>query len=438
VKTGLKRVSAFGAVVVATGGTILMFGPAAKATAPQNLASYAAFSSATPYGIVSRVPAETAGGFLYSSSNFNVGKAQAIAAGFTLGELGDLFVVSSAPPGTITSMPTVIRAQDPPQETAPNEASYSGGRSGGDANGTVRNFDLQARANDKPSASATAAGNAVTTPTYNSGYSTSQSESTIADDGTVATKAITTVNDVAFGVPGAMLNIASMKSIASITIKPGQKPVTELVTQSYGATLAGVPVTFDENGISINNQVAMPASAQAAFFGALAALKQNGLTLEPGPRTVTVTDDGASITGSVFTYRHQAPPLDNVPRPSDIGTDETFNLASVTAIASSRVRQPLNLGGAPAAIDFAGTPGATIPSTGVPATGLDGIAAAPGLLPTTPVAGSVAPSGQVAFALPARVANPLPQQAEDAYKFVLIAALIGIGGIIFLVKRNPA
>ncbi|HVE25028.1 MAG TPA: hypothetical protein VNC22_06475, partial [Sporichthya sp.] len=201
-KTGLKRVSAFGAVVVATGGTILMFGPAAKATAPQNLASYAAFSSATPYGIVSRVPAETAGGFLYSSSNFNVGKAQAIAAGFTLGELGDLFVVSSAPPGTITSMPTVIRAQDPPQETAPNEASYSGGRSGGDANGTVRNFDLQARANDKPSALATAAGNAVTTPTYNSGYSTSQSESTIADDGTVATKAITTVNDVAFGVPG--------------------------------------------------------------------------------------------------------------------------------------------------------------------------------------------------------------------------------------------
>lgn len=437
--TGLKRVSAFGAVVAATGVTIMFVGPAAKATAPQNLASYAAFSSATPYGIVSRVPAETDGGFLYSSSSLNVGKSQAKAAGFTLGELGDLFVVSSAPPGTITSPPTVVYAQDPPQATAPNEASYSGGRSGGDANGTVRNFDMQARANDEPSAFATAAGQAVTSPTYNSGYSTSQSESLIGDDGTVATKAITTVNDVAVGIPGAMLQIASMKSIASITIKPGEKPVTELVTQSYGATLAGVPVTIDENGVSINKQVAMPASSYAAFFAALDALKAQGLTLEPGPRTVTVTEDGASIVGSVFTYRHQFAAPDGVPRPSDIGTDETFNLASVTAIASSRVRQPLTLGGAPAGIDSAGTPGATIPSTGAApatATGLDGIAAAPGLLPTTPVVSGAAPSNEVAFALPARVANPLPKQAEDAYKFVLIAALIGIGGIIFIAKNS--
>ncbi|HUR75544.1 MAG TPA: hypothetical protein VMZ00_14780 [Sporichthya sp.] len=437
--TPLQRASAFGAVVVATGGSILMFGPAAKAVAPENLASYAAFSSATPYGIVSRVPAETDGGFLYSSSGFNVGKAQAKAADFTLGELGDLFVVSSAPPGTITSPPTVIYAQDPPQETAPNEASLSGGRSGG-ANGEVRNFDLEARANDAPSALATAAGNAVISPTYNSGYSTSRSESTILKDGTVATKAITVVNDIAFGVPGAMLQIASAKSIASITIAPGKKPVTELVTQSYGATLAGVPVTIDENGISINNQVAMPGSSATAFFAALASLKENGLTFEPGPRVVTTTDDGASITGAVFTYRHVAPPApEGVPAPSDIGKDETFNLASVTAVASSRVRQPLTLGGTPAGIDSAGSPAAAIPSTG--ATGVDGIATAPlapGVLPgLAPVAVGAAP-GQVAFALPTRVANPLPKQMADSYRFVLIAALMAIGGIFFLAKNRVA
>jgi hypothetical protein len=419
-------------------GTILLFGTTAKAEAPENLASYAAFSAATPYGIVSRVPAETAGGFLYSSSGFNVGKAQAKAAGLTLGELGDLFVVSSAPPNTITSPPTVIYAQDPPQETAPNEASLSAGRSGGGSNGEVRNVDLEARANDEPFAMATAAGNAVVSPTYSSGYSTSRSESTIADDGTVATKAITTVNNIAFGVPGAMLEIASAKSIASITIKPGEKPVTELVTQSYGATLAGVPVTIDENGISINNQIAMPAASYATFFAALSALKENGLTFEPGPRVVNVTEDGASISGAVFTYRHVAPPLDNVPRPSDIGTDETFNLASVTAVASSRVRQPLNLGGAPAGIDTAGAPGAEIPSTVAP--GVDAAAAplSPGLLPgAAPVAGA-APSGEVAFALPTRVANPLPKQMEDAYKFVLIAALIGIGGVLFIARQRSA
>lgn len=433
--TGLKRVGAFGAVVVTAGSSIVMFGPTAQAEAPENLASYAAFSSASPYGILSRVPAETSGGFLYSSSGFNVGKSQAKAAGFTLGELGDLFVVSSAPPGTITAPPTVIYAQDPPQGTAPNESSLSGGRSGGGANGEVRNFDMEARANDVPSALATASGNAVISPTYNSGYSTSRSESTIAEDGTVATKAITTVQDIAFGVPGAMLEIASAKSIASITIKPGEKPVTELVTQSYGATLAGVPVIIDENGISINKMVAMSGSSATAFFAALSALKENGLTFEPGPRVVTVTEDGASITGAVFTYRHVVPPApEGIATPSDIGKDETFNLASVTAVASSRVRQPLNLGGAPAGVDSAAAPGAAIPSTGVDAVGLPGVV--PGTLPATaPVASAPLGTG---FALPARVANPLPKQAEDAYRFILIAALIGIGGILFIAKRSAA
>jgi hypothetical protein len=429
------RVGAFGAALAVTGGTIGIFGSTARAEAPQSLASYAAFSSATPYGIVSRVPAETAGGFLYSSSGFNVGKAQAKAAGLTLGELGDLFVVTSAPPNTITSPPTVIYAQNPPQETAPNESAFSAGRNGGGANGEVRNVDLEARANDEPSALATAAGNAVISPTYSSGYSTSRSESTLTDDGTVATKAITVVHDIAFGVPGAMLQVASARSVASITIAPGEKPVTELLTTTQGATLAGVPVTIDENGISINSQVAMPGSSATAFFAALATLKENGLTFEPGPRVVNVTEEGASLTGSVFTYRHQAPPLEGVPRPSDIGTDETFNLASVTAVASSRVRQPLTSGGVPAGAASGGS-AAALPST----VDVDGIAAAPaaGLLPGAAPVAVDARANEVAFSLPARIANPLPKQAEDAYRFVLIAALIGIGAVLLLARRRTA
>ena len=75
-----------------------------------------------PYGLVSRVPVETAGGFLVSKSSVQLGKSISQAAGFTLGDLGDTFVVTSAPPGTITAMPSVINAQDPPSNTAPKES----------------------------------------------------------------------------------------------------------------------------------------------------------------------------------------------------------------------------------------------------------------------------------------------------------------------------
>jgi hypothetical protein len=184
----------------------------------------------------------------------------------------------------------------------------------------------------------------------------------------------------------------------------------------------------------------MPSSAYAAFDAALKSLAQNGITFQPSPRTVTKTDDGAQVSGAVFSYRYQVP--QSFPRPSDIGTDETFNMASVTAIAASRVRQPLTgLGSAPAGVDSAGAPTATIPSTSTVPT-IDAAAAplSPGsianAIPSSPVAGSA--PGDVQFALPARVADPLPGQFQDSYRFVLLAALAGVGGLFFLVRKRAA
>ncbi|MGQ0623897.1 MAG: hypothetical protein ACT4PP_04475 [Sporichthyaceae bacterium] len=437
--------AALALTAVAVGAITL---PGTSASAADQLAVFSASATATPYGVVSRVPAETAGGYLFSKTGIDLGKARALAAGFTLGELGDLFVVSSAPPGTITTMPSVITAQDPPQEGTPNEATFSGGRSGSAGTGESRNFDLVARADETPKASASAAGQAVTSPFYSQGYSTSSSDSLVAEDGTVIAKAITSVQDILIGPAGMQLSIASATSLASVTIAPGKKPVAELQTRMYGAQLAGVPVTFDENGLTIDKQVAVPASAMAGFTAALASLAEQGLTFAPSQRQKDTTADGASVSGAVFVFRYQVP--ESFPRPSDIGSDQTFTVASVNAAAFARTRAalgpPPSAGGGAADVAEVGAPGAAdtgaqaLPTDPVltggvpldPATGSD--------IPTVslvPVPGDQAVAGDLEFVLPARVADPLPQQVRDSYQFVLLAALIALGGVFLLLRKRP-
>jgi hypothetical protein len=296
------------------------WGPAARAEAPDSLATFVATSYATPYAIVSRVPVESAGGFLYSKSSVQLGKSLSLAAGFTLGELGDTFVVTSAPPNTITSMPSVINAQDPPSNTAPRENHLTGGQYGSPDGGEVRNADLAARASDAPMATAQAAGNAVSSLPFSSGASTSRSDSTVTPDGTVVTKAITSVQNVVIGSGATALTIAAVDSVAAVTIPPGGKPIPTLQVHSYGAQLAGVPVVIDANGISINNQVAVPPDALSAFRAGLAQLAAQGLTFAPSPTVNQTTAEGATVSGAVFAFRYHYP--DAFPRPSDIGTDE--------------------------------------------------------------------------------------------------------------------
>ncbi|MGQ0630972.1 MAG: hypothetical protein ACT4P1_08005 [Sporichthyaceae bacterium] len=434
---------AVGAVAL---GTVTL--PGQTASAQDQLAVFSANATATPYGVDSRVPAETFGGALFSKTSVDLGKARALAAGFTLGELGDLFVVSSAPPGTITSMPSVIMAQDPPQEGTPREATFSGGRSGGGGNGEARNFDLVASADEAPTAAASAAGQAVTSPFYSNGYATSSADSRVTEDGTVISKAVATVQDILIGPPGTQLSIASASSLATVTIAPGKKPVTALQTRVYGAQLAGVPVNVDENGISVDDQVAIPASAMAGVTAALKAFADQGLTFLPTPRSETVTADGASLSGGAFVFRTQAP--EALPRPSDIGSDQTYTVASVSAAATSRTRAalgpPPTAGGAPTDVAEVAAPanensgGDALPTDEI-ATGLPPLApATPAEIPTVPLApvtGDQVAAGDLEFVLPARVSDPLPQQVRDSYEFILLAALIALGGVLLLLRKRP-
>ncbi|MGQ0632084.1 MAG: hypothetical protein ACT4P1_13770 [Sporichthyaceae bacterium] len=447
-----------GAVAVTAVGVVVGWagwGLPANAAAPDTLAVFSASAAATPYGVVTRVPAETSGGYLYSGTAINLGKARALAAGFTAGELGDLFIVSSAPPGTITSVPTVITAQEPPQDQSPREAELSGGRGGG-VGGEARNFTLQARTSDAPSALADAAGQAVTSAFYSSGYSTSSSDTRVEPDGTVIARAVTNVQDILIDAPGAQLSIGSATSLATVTIAAGKKPVTVLQTRAYGAELGGVPVVFDENGISVADQVALPGSAMAGFDSALDMLAAQGLTFVPVPRSQTVTRDGAILSGAVFSFRYRAP--DSIPRPSDIGADQTFTVASVAAAATSRAR------GAMGALPPSGTADAApaAPSEGAGDTASTGQApvaafgpdpAIPGAIAQdlstvgqAPVAGAPVPVGaagavlaapDTALFLPARVADPLPGQVRDGYQLVLLVGAAAVAALFVMLRKRP-
>jgi hypothetical protein len=437
-----------GAVALGVGAVLILgWGPSASAAPPESLASFAAQSSAVPYGVLSRVPVESAGGFLYSQSGVRLGKATARAAGFTAGELGDVFIVSSSPPGTITSMPTVINAQEPPSDVAPREARLTGGTSGSPTTGQVQNFDLLAKADDAPAGNASAVGQGITALPFSSGLSTSRSESIVSDDGTVATKAITSVQNLVIGPVATGLSIAAVESIASITIPPGGKPVADLRTTMTGAMLGGVPVTLDSRGIRISDQVALPPDALAAFKSGLDSLAEHGLFFEPAPREETVTADGAKLSGAVFQFRYRYP--DAFPRPSDIGTDETFQFAAVTAEATARQRTapPPTTGISDAPTDAAVpadtsavTPIEELPASTDPGIAIPDVAGAPALdLPDAapsagapPVAGAADP--EVVFALPTRVADPLPGQARDSYRYVMLAAVAGIGAVLVLRK----
>ena len=264
----------------------------------------------------------------------------------------------------------------------------------------------------------------------------------VQPDGTVSTKAISSIQNLAIGPAATGLAIAAIDSIASITIPPGKKPITELQITMIGVTLGGVPVTIDSRGIRISDQVAAPPDALAAFKAGMDSLAAQGLILEPGPRDETVTADGAK------TLRRRV--LLPLPLPRRVPAAERHrnrrdlrSSAAVAAEATARQRTapPPTAAVADTPVDSPATPvtdenlptaaePGLVPDVGAPAVGLPGTSPAAG---APPVAGSAEP--EVVFALPTRVADPLPGQSRDSYRFVMLAAVAGIGAVIVLRKR---
>ena len=147
----------------------------ARGDAPDKLSVYAGRGIATPLGVVSRVPAESAGGIIYSESRLEIGKSRAIAAGQTLGELAEAFLITSVQGYT---NPTEVNAQYPPSNVYKSEAAFSNGVS---SNG-VSALDIHAVADASPSAKANAIGGAGAIPgALHIGGGTSRSQSLVKE-----------------------------------------------------------------------------------------------------------------------------------------------------------------------------------------------------------------------------------------------------------------
>jgi len=93
-----------------TGGALLLALPSG-AGLPPDVRVIDSHAAAAAVGLLSRVPAESDGGVLYSSTALTLDKTQARAAGFTGGDLAETFFESSSDK---YRNPTLINAQFPP------------------------------------------------------------------------------------------------------------------------------------------------------------------------------------------------------------------------------------------------------------------------------------------------------------------------------------
>src|SRR5207237_5574423 len=122
-----------------------------------------------------------------------IGKTRAIAAGMTLGELAEAFLITSIQGYT---NPTLVNAQYPPSNVYKSDQSFSNGVSSGGQSV----IDIHAVADGSPSAKANAIGGAGAVPgALHIGGGTSRSQGLVKDGGTGVPSAGPSVDDVTTG-----------------------------------------------------------------------------------------------------------------------------------------------------------------------------------------------------------------------------------------------
>jgi len=420
-----RRRGVIACVIAAVALVLLALGSAlvpARGDAPDKLSVYAGRGIASPIGVVSRVPAETAGGVIYTESRLEIGKTRAIAAGATLGELGETFLATTLQGYT---NPSLVNAQYPPSSAYPSEAKFSNGVSAGGAS----LLDIHAVADASPQAKADAVGGGGgVNGLLHIGGGESHTTSGVKDDGTVVTTAVSSVHNVVVGPELApILTIATMTSTASVEVPFGGKPKTNLSVQMGGAMVAGTPVTITQDGITIATSAAVPASSVQQVNAYLAQLDQYGISVRAVPVDKQVTDTEGTVSGAAFQFRYTVPA--SLSLPTDIGKDETFLLGEVIANAAGRPRQPVSL--PPLGADVSGTTAsaesplgdqtvATPPELTAPAQQpalLGGSGAASG----APSSGAAGPPP---FQLTHRARNVVADRVLSGYRFIILVAVL--------------
>jgi hypothetical protein len=409
------------AKLLAGAGVILLAGAfavvPAGGDAGTDLSVYAGQAIASPLGLITRVPAESAGGVIYAESDLELGKARSLAAGVTPGNLAEAFLATTLA-GYVN--PSMVTAQYPRSNVFPSDATAPLTLNGGGAN--VAHFHAVADAT--PSTTADASGGLGQIPNVlRIGGGTSHTHSEVRADGTVITTAVSTLQDVRIGAQlASLLNIGTMTSTAEVQVPLGAKPKASVTVQMSGVLLGGVPVTITQDGINLAGSVPLPATAVAVLNQSLAQLAAQGIRLQAVPVTKTATDTDATASGAALEIGYRVPT--QVQLPTDIGKDETVLLGQVSAQATGRKRQPLSLGEIPAL-----TPQTPNLASGAVSSDLSlapaasPVAAAPGALSSSPA--SAAP-GAAPFRLQRRVRNTAAAKVLAGYGIIILAALMAI------------
>lgn len=174
---------------------------------------------------------------------------------------------------------------------------------------------------------------------YASADMSSQAETRASDDGVTIVVQTNLQNIELFQ---GLITISSMQSrlqaVAPSSLVKGSGTITTNVT---GAAIAGIPVSVDQNGVTVNDQNVSAAQAQALSDQLNAALKQAGVKVSLMSSVITTdignwqgSGSGVEVTADLgASSLNTPPPPANVPDPTKAvpATHVDFTIADVSA-----------------------------------------------------------------------------------------------------------
>jgi hypothetical protein len=355
---------------------------------------------AASIGVITRVPAESPGGLVFTTTAITLDKAIARAAGLTGGEVAESFLASSTDG---YRNPTLVSAQYPPTPTSPSQASIGPASPAAGADAAT----ARASATEQPIADAEAVGGRATIGTLSVRRSTSSSHSEVGADGTVVTRALAVASAISIAD---LVSIATATTEAVTTVAPGHRPTSDVKVTLAGLEVAGVAAELTDQGLRLADQVPVGPGEVATFNAALAALAAEGVTVAGASMVEETAGDRGRAEGGALVVRYSVA--------DQVGGDEEFVVAQASSRSVLVVRTPL-----PGAV----TAPALTPAPPVPPVAAPGGAPAPvKRIDTTPVAREVTPAPGVAAHLipvpPPTVPSAVVPSAAPAPELNLLGA----------------
>ena len=278
-------------------------------------------------GVITRVPAESPGGAVFATTTINLDKARGTAAGFTAGNLVEIFFGTSSED---YRNPSLVNSQYPPTKNAPAEATAEHGEDG--TSGASGLYTT--RSTEQPAATASATVKTVVWNRLSITGGRSASSSVVGPDGVVLTE---TRAESAAIVIGDVVDMRNVTSVATARIGADGTPEATINTAVGSISVNDVPARLSERGLELSDQQPVTPRELAAFNAGLAQLQERGITVAAVPATVVEEPGRARAAGAVAVLRYQIP---SGPIPNSIGNDEEFLLGQVVAESIAGRRPP--------------------------------------------------------------------------------------------------